>query len=350
MTTASKREVQPSRFTQLDAMRFFFALVVVLVHTIGFKATLVHGAFAVDFFFVLSGFVLSHALINRPMSPLAFAWARIARLYPLHLVTLIWVVVLVGGVRRDVPEYSPAALALHIGLLQGLAVLEVQSWNFPSWSISVEFLVNVLILYPIVAMRSVIAAAVIVLSSMVAIVLAWGPVFDQFNLQKVYGTVLSGGLLRGVVGILIGYLLYEAHLLIRPRLDTARYVVAATIVEVVVLSLLAFCLWTDDGRWELLPLPLSAVMVLQMATVPGRVSEALQSAPFPALGNMSYAIYLIHVPLFLTFLGAGLLPMPDTQFSLLWFVYCGLLLVLAAGSFRYVERPAQRRIMRLLGI
>jgi peptidoglycan/LPS O-acetylase OafA/YrhL len=58
-----------ARFTQLDALRFFFAAAVVVVHTLGFKSTLPHGGFAVDFFFILSGFVLSHALIRRSVSP-----------------------------------------------------------------------------------------------------------------------------------------------------------------------------------------------------------------------------------------------------------------------------------------
>ncbi len=167
-----------------------------------------------------------------------------------------------------------------------------------------------------------------------------GPVFDQFNVQKVYGTVLSGGLLRGTVGILLGYLLYEAHLFVRPRLDVGRYSIAATFFEVVAIVMLAFCMWTDDLRWNLLPAPLSALLVLQMAAVPGRLSKILQSSLFSALGNMSYSIYLIHVPLF------GILPMPETRFSSLWFAYFALLLILAAASFRYVERPAQRRLMR----
>jgi peptidoglycan/LPS O-acetylase OafA/YrhL len=348
MTVAANRwHAEPGRFTQLDALRFFFALVVVLVHTIGFKLTLIRGGFAVDFFFVLSGFVLSHALISRPMSASAFLWARFARLYPLHLATLIWLVCLVGGLAPiAVPEYSSMALALNLGLLQGLGILEVQTWNFPSWSISVEFLVNVLILYPIVRMRSVATATILVLLSALAILVAWGPVFDQFNVQKVYGTVLSGGLLRGTVGILLGYLLYEAHLFVRPRLDVGRYSIAATFFEVVAIVMLAFCMWTNDLRWNLLPAPLSALLVLQMATVPGRLSKILQSSLFSALGNMSYSIYLIHVPLFLTFIGAGILPMPETRFSPFWFAYFALLLILAAASFRYVERPAQRRLMR----
>jgi peptidoglycan/LPS O-acetylase OafA/YrhL len=59
-------------------------------------------------------------------------------------------------------------------------------------------------------------------------------------------------------------------------------------------------------------------------------------------------MYLIHVPLFLSFIGAGFLPLPETGLTSAWFAYFALLLILAAATFRYLERPAQRRLMRLL--
>src|SRR5439155_6926128 len=121
----------PGRFVQLDALRFFFAVIVVLVHTIGFRFTLIHGGFAVDFFFILSGFVLSHALICRPVSATEFAWARLARLYPLHLLTLLWLVCLVGGAIMADPPRQLEALGLNVVLLQGAWSIGGPSWNFP---------------------------------------------------------------------------------------------------------------------------------------------------------------------------------------------------------------------------
>lgn len=192
------------RFVQLDALRFFFAVIVVLGHAFGFPQTLVHGAFAVDFFFILSGFVLSHALIGRPVSAAGFAWARLARLYPLHLLTLGWIVLIA---LRTVPQdLIPAApeLAVHLTMLQGLSLLSQHSWNHPSWSISVEFIVNILILYPVVRARSIAAAAIGVLAAFGTILIVWGPLFDGFSVEPVGSRLLSGGLLRGIGGILLG--------------------------------------------------------------------------------------------------------------------------------------------------
>lgn len=335
-----------ARFTQLDALRFLFAMIVVAGHTIGFNLTLVHGAFAVDFFFVLSGFVLSHALIARDVSLKQFAWARFARLYPLHLATLLW---LIGPVSRGGgdPSSTGAALLINLFMLQGLGLIHAYTWNFPAWSISVELLVNILFLYPIVRARSIPTALIAVVLSVAGILLAWGPICDGFTVQQAWGPLISGGLLRGTAGIVLGYLLYEAYLYLHPRIDRARFVLPATVFEGAALALLVFCMWVDDSSWNLAPVPLSALLVLQMATVPGRLSLLFQSRPFAALGDISYSVYLLHVPLFLFFLTVGLLPFPGTGFSAAWFLYLGVLLPVSAGSFRYLERPAQRALMRL---
>src|SRR5687768_5126464 len=84
------------RFDALDSLRGVFALMVALVHlsALGhfFAWPLVRNAgFGVDFFFVLSGFVLMHAYGGRVGSAaqaLDFLWRRVGRLYPLHLATL----------------------------------------------------------------------------------------------------------------------------------------------------------------------------------------------------------------------------------------------------------------------
>jgi peptidoglycan/LPS O-acetylase OafA/YrhL len=340
----------PERFVQLDALRFAFAVIVVLVHTIGFRLTLIHGGFAVDFFFILSGFVLSHALIHRPAPSAQFAWARLARLYPLHLAMLLWLLFLVAGALADPPtNYQLTALGLNLVLLQGVWAADVHTWNFPSWSISVEFVVNVVLLYPVVRARNIAVAAAIVLLSGATIVATWGPVFDEFTIQPIHGTFLAGGLLRGAGGILLGYLLYEAYLVLQPRFARPpRSVIhLATGFEIVVIGALVFSLWVDDLGWNLLPVPLSAVLILQMAAVPGRVAKLLQGRTFAFLGGISYSIYLIHIPLFATFVGADLLPLPDTAYSVVWPAYFAFLLTLSTASYRYIEQPAQRALMRL---
>src|SRR5690606_3845377 len=114
------------------------------------------GYLAVDLFFMLSGFVLAHvyhADFTRfdPGRYRDFLAARVARLYPLHLLVLLAFVVtaiagrlfefVLTGQFERLPldgAHSITALLANLLMLQGLAAGEL-SWNYPAWSISVEF-------------------------------------------------------------------------------------------------------------------------------------------------------------------------------------------------------------------
>jgi peptidoglycan/LPS O-acetylase OafA/YrhL len=327
-----------TRFFQLDALRFFLALIVVLGHTIGWGETFPRGAYAVDFFFVLSGFVLSHALINRPASKTGFAFARFARLYPLHLVTLV---AMLSFVPLD--QYTTKTFFLNVAMLQGFGIFPALTWNGPAWSIGVEFFVNVVVLYPVVRYRAILPASVLAAFAYAVIVTTWGFGFAYSDFQLGL-RFISAGMLRGIGGILIGYLIYEAYLFMRTRVDARRHMLLATTIEGMGLVAFLFSLWTNSGYWISLPVVLSAMLVLQMSLAPGYISRLLQCAPFPYLGALSYSIYLIHVPLYAALVDCGFLI--KTGLSLRWYLYGLGLLVLSAVSHSLVERPVQNILMR----
>jgi peptidoglycan/LPS O-acetylase OafA/YrhL len=323
-------------------MRFFFALIVVVGHTIGWGQTFPRGAYAVDFFFVLSGFVLSHALIKRPVRKLTFAFARLARLYPLHLATLA---AMLSFVPYDQTQaFTTKGLFLNVVMLQGFGIIPSLTWNGPAWSIGVEFFVNVLILYPVVRYRAILPASALAGCAFVAIVTTWGFGFAYYNFQFGLGFV-SAGMLRGIGGILVGYLICEAYLFMRTRVDANRHVLPATVIEVIGLVALLFSLWTNSEYWISLPVVLSATLVLQMTLVPGHISRLLQCAPFPYLGAISYSIYLIHVPLYAALASSGFLT--EAGLSWKWCLYFLGLLMLSATSYALIEKPGQKSLMKL---
>lgn len=98
-------------------------------------------------FFVLSGFILAHVYHNQfavrvsGASYRAFLWARIARVYPLHLVTLFAWLALVPRQPAD----TALTFALNLFLIQSWGLTNELSWNQPSWSISVEFFAYLLL-------------------------------------------------------------------------------------------------------------------------------------------------------------------------------------------------------------
>ncbi len=87
----------PQNLKPLTAMRFFAAMWVVAYHFtpslgLGMPALVGKGYLGVELFFVLSGFILSHVYMeafgDRRFRYPDFLWARLARIFPVHLVTL----------------------------------------------------------------------------------------------------------------------------------------------------------------------------------------------------------------------------------------------------------------------
>jgi peptidoglycan/LPS O-acetylase OafA/YrhL len=141
------------KYYQLDLLRGIAAVVVALSHfEIGsISVSHISGGLCVGFFFILSGFVLSHAyqaeVANKKLEFKNYFIARLARLYPLHLITLIAVASFYGAVylARSIVPVSPS-IGLHASFLQLVEALTLThlllgqsvGFNTPSWSISVE--------------------------------------------------------------------------------------------------------------------------------------------------------------------------------------------------------------------
>ena len=142
-------------------------MIIVTGHVVGFGVSFPMGALAVDFFFLLSGFVLAHMLINRPTDFLSFTISRFARMYPLHIVTLVAITLiymLTGDGVRPTGD-SPMMLTLNLAMAHSILPNGWLSFNGPSWSISTEFYANILVLYAVCRFRawrfSLIAAALL---------------------------------------------------------------------------------------------------------------------------------------------------------------------------------------------
>ncbi|HVY58490.1 MAG TPA: acyltransferase, partial [Xanthobacteraceae bacterium] len=117
---------------------------------------LIHrGYLAVDLFFLLSGFVLTHVYRETFSKHVGaesyrnFISARVARLYPAHLAVLLLFVTTSLALHLSSPSSTSAmpldgprslvALVANLAMVQGLDASAL-SWNYPEWSISLEFI------------------------------------------------------------------------------------------------------------------------------------------------------------------------------------------------------------------
>ena len=138
---------RPKHFAALSGLRFLAAAGIVVEHWQGFAAqdylSFLHvgGFHVVSFFFLLSGFVLSHAYARMETEPQAgrFLFARIQRVFPVHLVCLALVIALVPRCRH-LALTLPGVLLVNLFLLQSWMpdCAFISAFNPPSWSISAD--------------------------------------------------------------------------------------------------------------------------------------------------------------------------------------------------------------------
>lgn len=300
------------RFEALDSWRGLCALWVVLYH---FRAVshvydwdwVRHGDLAVDFFFVLSGFVISHAYGGKLVDGadrFRFLIRRFGRLYPLHFATLAAVFLMeLGrwGVSQGVghPIGRPAftgdtdllTLPANLALVHAWGFLREFTWNIPSWSISVEWALCL----------AYAALSLLRRPFLVVLVLAVG----GFGVSVWMGTLPAfpfeghSALARGVYGFFLGVLVYRLFGFL-----TARGWALPGWLEWFAPILLALTVLFKGWQIDAAPTLLFAALVLIFAGQSGPISRLLIRRPFLFLGEISYSIYLVHYVLVLAVFGA----------------------------------------------
>lgn len=339
----------PHRFRSLDAWRGGLALVVAASHfnSSGWitNAPLVERAgLYVDFFFVLSGFVIAFAWRERLQSGEAarFLLRRVGRLWPLHAAVLLACVILAqlgAAVGLSVRGWDHDALPFQLTLTHSWGFLDRLGWNLPSWSISTEmfaYLVFGLVAFAAPRRALEIACAAILLLGLAVIL---------FVAPGGMGSIYDYGVFRCLYGFMAGVLAESAwrRLGWRPRGELPALA-----------AVFAAVLWLPDAATPLV-VPLFAWVVLVFAGDAGPVSAFLQRPLPQLLGQLSYSIYMIHYVVALCLM-AGLMWLGHTQeiegnatfVAPLWAteamtLFYLLTVVLVSGlTYRWIELPGQR--------
>ncbi|WP_407146217.1 acyltransferase family protein [Bradyrhizobium sp. ORS 86] len=328
-------------FVALDFYRFIAATAVVVYHIALHDHE--HGRLFpwvekfnlfVDFFFVLSGFVIAHGYADRVDSwpgIATFMRRRFARLYPLHLLTLslfLGAIAVMAALHKAPPnpeKYSLSLLPGQILLMQSWPLNAPLQFNYPAWSISVEFAMYLLFPLLMLCRRRAGIASMVAIAGLgfVALEVLWArgvmtaPYWDEnysplrglptFTLgiiiAQVYNKVRHGVAL-GALALLSGAILMVAH--------ASDYLIIATFVAAVFL--------TASG---------------EVATP----DHALNRPIVRTLGDASYGIYMLHafvLMAFFTFVWKGREDAPGPVYVAGLVV---LVIALAIVIFTAFEKP-----------
>jgi len=346
----------PQNLKPLTALRFFAAMWVIAYDfwpTLGADRPLMvaKGYLGVDLFFILSGFILCHVYLHRfgerRFSYRDFLWARLARIYPTHIVTLIGFggLVYLGalvGVHAGGNVLVWPSLPAQLTLTQAWGLAPLGGWNHPAWSISAEWFAY--LCFPAFAAATWAGRGRPRLAALAAFLLAIG---FEIAFQRVMGMALTDAtILWGAARILppfaIGcgvYLLWSSHPL---RTATAAVVTAGA-------SLAAGLIGIGVGAPDGLAILLFGGLIYGLASLSSAGSSLFSGAVWVYLGEVSFAIYMIAVPWGLAF-DKGvhrLLHIPgETLTPAIWGLqYLGVIPV-AIALHHLVERPARDAMRR----
>ena len=350
-------QLQPAhRFSTLDALRGVAALLVVQVHLPFLFAghmTFPNANLAVDFFFMLSGFVLSFAYGERLEKgwPLRhFLRDRIIRLYPLYLLALplglarLLLVSHTSHINLGRTEVA-VLLLLALLLLPAPAALSASSpyafpLNFPSWSLFYELFANVLHAAFLRRRSSTRLAAVTALLALSYFGLA--TIRHHANFGPYRGEVWAGTLRVGL-SYTYGMLLF--HWWTNRRLPAFG---SAGLSTFLLVAVLVYPPLHSRGVW------FEAIAILLV--FPAAVIFGANAKPHPGLlplfsilGTTSYAVYVFHLPFYFIYTAlwqvlAHARPADHAPFSGIMFLL--LLLALAYAADRFYDLPVRRWLKR----
>ena len=335
-SSASFADTKP-HYELLDGLRGAAALMVVWYHVFeGFAFaqgtgidTFNHGHLGVDFFFMLSGFVISYAYDDRWQAPAGkrltlgnFFKRRLIRLHPMIIIgALIGMTTFLiqGGVRWDGTE-TPIQWVM-VALLMGMLLLpaypgagyevrgngEMYSLNGPSWSLFFEYLGNIMYALFIRRLPNKALACLVAISGALWAWFAIGNVsgYDMLGVGWTLGGYnFLGGLLRMTFPFTLGMLIARNFKPVRvPGIFWISIAVLFALFSVPYIPA-DLCSCAEgislNSTYELACIVLVFPLIVWLAAS-GNMAGKVSHKVCKFLGDLSYPLYIVHYPVMYLF-------------------------------------------------
>lgn len=356
-------------FPILDGLRGVAALMVVAFHICEAHATsyldqiINHGYLAVDFFFLLSGFVIGYAYDDRwnKLTTGGFIKRRLVRLQPMVIMGMI-----IGAVCfyfqesamwpmiKDVPVWKMLmTMVIGFTIIPVPPAMDIRGWNEmhpldgPAWTLFFEYIVN--LLYAI-GIRKLSDKAVSILVFFAGILLihltVTSPAGDVVGGWSLIPTQLHIGFARVLYPFFAGLLLFRIAKL--TQIKNAFLLCSLLIIIILAIPRIGGRgLWMN-GLYESLSIIFIFPLIVYMGAS-GKVEGKYATRICKFLGDISYPIYITHYPLIYIYTGW----VYDTKVSLkhaypvalLVFVSC---IILAYTCLKLYDEPIRRWLNRKL--
>jgi peptidoglycan/LPS O-acetylase OafA/YrhL len=372
-----EKKRQTRQLPALTSLRFFATVLVLLRHgseCFGFEKPLhLHGLGlwqGLTCFFVLSGFILTyvHPQIASDKAALRFIGARLARIWPVHFSAFV-LLVLACPASLEIANLFPIVLA-NLSLTHAW-ILDRSffgAFNTPCWSLSTEVFFYLCFPYLVRSLanswKAKLAISLFLALFMVALsTFIHFPEFEPFGASAppLININAYSRLFEFVIGMVTGlwFLKIGSERPDKPHIGRAR----STNLEFLALSLVIGCIafpkyWHLPESLRYLEslrcwicycgvAPAYAALIFILALHQGWLSNKLSHPHFVYLGELSFALFLFHYPMFLVFVDLT----PYWQSYPLWVVAIAWALsCLTAATFVYefIEKPCRKALLGLV--
>ena len=342
--------------SQLTFTRFIAAFLLFVYHFREIKSG-EHLNLGVSYFYVLSGFVMILAYGKKEyISPKEYYINRLARIYPLHIMTLLLAMVAnifkyinyLEYVKFDIPSMLINAFLIHAWIPQTSL-----SYNVPSWSISVEmffYLLFPFIFNYVIKKWKLKYIAIFTLSF-------W--LICQIGMNIFYFSEYYGGhnsldryflkynpflhLNSFLVGILFGLIFQNIQLF---NFKAGNYDIPIIIVTLTTILLIYLTrnLFIHNGFHSIT----FGGLILLITLNTGRITKIFNNKHLIYLGEISFALYLIQIPIGLIL--TKILSVAGIKSHAVFFCLSFVVVMIASHiSYKYIEIPARNKIKKLFG-
>lgn len=352
-------------FKILDALRGVAAIVVVLFHVLEvysggnhMEQLINHGYLAVDFFFMLSGYVMAHAYDDRwgKMTLKDFFKRRVIRLHPMIILGMtIGALCFYFGESPYFPKIEDTSVwTLILITLIGYTLIpvppsmDIRGWNEmhplngPAWSLFLEYIANILHALILRKLSKVILSILVFIAAAALIHLAvTSPMGDLIGGWSVEPEQLRIGFTRLLFPYMAGMLLRRVVKIIKVN----NSFLICSILLVLVLSLPRIgghnLLWIN-GLYDSLTVILVFPIIIYLGAS-GDVKTKIGDKLCTFLGDISYPIYIIHFPfVYIFYAWVTDNNIPITQGILVGIAILAFTLVLSYLSLKYYDEPVRK--------
>ncbi len=304
------------------------------------------GHLAVDFFFILSGFILTlnyQKIFSDFSLPLyrVFLLKRIARIYPLHLFVIIAYLLIplayfvTGKIMTEGEKYSLLNYIFQLFLINNWGFSSELSWNVPAWSISTEWAAYICFpLFMVMLKRIKISYIPLVL---VGLNLLLFVIFNSQNHHSLGQDIQKLGLIRCLIEFFMGALICKYS--IQKKLNNCT----SYLLLFLALTFIGLVIFDVISEIQFGSISMVVCLIAFINLSESKFANGLRVKPLMLLGEISYSIYLIH------FLVRDLFKLLFLQGEVaepLWIIgYVGTVLVLSYVTYKTIEVPARKSIV-----